>query len=66
LTEYNDSPRVFRGQEFGARCFRCAAQLSEEIELKSRVRSQRQKVVLGLFEIFLAAVEVGIARDLRE
>jgi hypothetical protein len=58
--------RVFRGQEIGAGCFRCAAQLSEEIELKSRVGSERQKVELGLKGIFLAPVETAVTRDLRE
>jgi hypothetical protein len=65
-SEYDDLACVFRGQEFGAGRFRCAAQLSEEIELECRVGSERQKVILGLFDILLAAVEVGVTRNLRE
>ena len=58
--------RVFRRQKLGAGSLRGAAQLSEKIELKSCVGSERQKVVLGLLEIFLAATEVAIAADLRK
>ena len=50
--QYDDLARIFGGQELGACCFVGAAQLSEEIQLESRVGSERQKVVFGLFEYF--------------
>src|ERR1700677_2746437 len=64
--EYDDLARIFGGEKFSAGRFRCAAQLSEEVELESRVGSERQKVEFGLFYVFLASTEVGVAADLRK
>ena len=46
--QYDRLPRILGGQQFGARRFRCASQLAEEVQLERCVGGQSQKVVLGL------------------